>query len=283
MNARATVVATTKPGESSPASVASSALSEAVNNVTPATSTTNSPPSALKLPTTYQLVNVNPLSSTQTSSPRFTTTTTTTTIPIGSNSTFTKATPVIQRIQSIHTANTSQPITKTIVSTSTNINASTNINNNNTTQPNSTNYKVLTQQLPPSNTPVITQINSLKSLSTNTKIQNPIVITKTVSSSGASITKNTDFNNESTALNTTNSINRKQIITSVKNDSKRPVITTTTTTTTTTTPITLTSIANNTNNGSLSTRIEANNNSNNINTHGIENDKNKSYVMFFLF
>jgi hypothetical protein len=111
------------------------------------------------------------------------------------------------------------------------------------TQPNTS--KLLSQQLPstlPTNSGAlaVAQLNSLKSVNTNAKITNPIVITKTIAGSNISNAFN-EFNSDP------NHSNRKQVITSIKNDSKnvnRPLITTSNTTSTIT-PVTLTTIASN--------------------------------------
>lgn len=158
-----------------------SALFEAINSngQTPLASSNSN--NNVKLHT-YQLVSNN---SQQQQQPKITTTT---------------KTPVIQRIQY-----SNQPITKTIVSATT---------NTSTTQPQINNYKVLTQQLP-SSTPAITSgvsatsQFSFKSLNTNA---NKLAITKTISS-----TNSNPSSRLTGSLDDLTGINRKQIITTVRN------------------------------------------------------------------
>ena len=164
----------------------SSAIADAINSTT-ATNLT-------KLQTTYQLVNTLPSQTSQQQQQRISTT-----APSTANKT-----QLIQRIHSFQ--NTTQPITKTIVSGATN-------------QAAASSYKVLSQQLPAgaqTNTNPQPQLTAIKSINPANKLNNPIVITKTISSS-----------------NLTSDERPKQIITTVKNDSvtNRPVITATAATT----------------------------------------------------
>ena len=158
-----------------------SAIADAINST-----------SLTKLQTTYQLVNTLPSQSQQ--QQRISTT-----APSTANKT-----QVIQRIHSFQ--NTTQPITKTIVSGATN-------------QAAASGYKVLSQQLPAgaqTSTNPQPQLTTIKSINPGSKLNNPIVITKTISSS-----------------NLVADERPKQIITTVRNDSvaNRPVITATAATT----------------------------------------------------
>lgn len=176
--------------------------------------------------------------------------------------------PLIQRIKSFQ--NNNQPITKTIVSAAT---SSTTATTTTTTHPTSNNnYKVLTQQLPSSvqHLSTIKPANSNNSSSNKTLItstNNPIVITKTISSlneeNGKKQATNTMFKNENSVKNSTNISN-------------------------TTTPITLTAIANSncnfSNNSNMSSvQSRAPYLSNNINNYLNDSDKSNVFFYFFLF